>query len=143
MARMNISEGFQIEQPELLIPWKLPEADLQKIFCGQSLRHVTHGYFTTHCISLGGLSHELGFHFHPRGGGVLVELEFFRTSYADQAGSYQEFQQHLEQTFGQPSTSKPGSEGFPSHTWQLAGAEVVHFVHDRFGPEEHVRIVKR
>jgi hypothetical protein len=110
----------------------MQEADLKQAFHGQPLRHVTHGYFTAHCISLGGLSHELGFHFHPRGGGVLVELEFFRTSYTNQADSYQEFQQHLEQTFGQPSASKPGPEGFPSHTWQLNGAEVVHFVHDRF-----------
>jgi hypothetical protein len=70
-------------------------------------------------------------------------LEFFRTSYADQAGSYQEFQRHLEQTFGQPTSTTPGSEGFPSHTWRLPGAEVVHFVYDRFGPEEHVRIKKR
>lgn len=140
---MDISSGFQIEQPALFIPWKVSETDLQKICDGQLLRHVTHGYFTTHCTSLGGLSHELGFHFHPRGGGVLIELEFFRTSYADQAASYQEFQQHLEQTFGQPTTTTPGSDGFPSHTWQLTGAEVVHFVYDRFGPEEHVRIKKR
>ena len=140
---MDISRGFQIEQPELFIPWKVSEPDLQQIFGGHPLRHVTHGYFTTHCISLGGLSHELGFHFHPRGGGVLIELEFFRTSYADQAGSYQEFQRHLEQTFGQPTTTTPGSEGFPSHTWRLTGAEVVHFVYDRFGPEEHVRIKKQ
>jgi hypothetical protein len=143
IVRMDISRGFQIEQPELFIPWKVSETELQKIFDGQLLRHVTHGYFTTHCTSLGGLSHELGFHFHPRGEGVLIELEFFRTSYADQAGSYQEFQQHLETTFGQPTTTTPGSEGFPSHTWRLPGAEVVHFVYDRFGPEEHVRIKKR
>jgi hypothetical protein len=140
---MDISKGFQIEQPELFIPWKVSETELQKIFGGQLLRHVTHGYFTTHCISLGGLSHELGFHFHPRGGGVLIELEFFRTSYADQAGSYQEFQQHLEKTFGQPVTTTSGTEGFPSHTWKFPGAEIVHFVYDRFGPEEHVRIKKR
>jgi hypothetical protein len=139
---MDISRGFQIEQPELFIPWKISETELQQIVSAHPLRHVTHGCFTTRCTSLGGLSHELGFHFHPRGGGVLIELEFFRTSYTDQAGSYQEFQRHLEQTFGQPRSTTPGSEGFPSHTWRLTGAEVVHFVYDRFGPEEHVRIKK-
>ena len=140
---MDISQGFQIEQPDLFIPWKISETELERLFEGQQLRHVTQGYFTTHCASLGGLSHELGFHFHPRGGGALIEFEFFRTSYADQSNSYQEFQLHLEQTFGQPERTTPGSVGFPSHTWQLTGAEIVHFVYDRFGPEEHVRIKKR
>ncbi|NCZ96521.1 MAG: hypothetical protein EBZ44_04735 [Verrucomicrobia bacterium] len=140
---MDITRGFQIEQPDLFIPWKVSETELQQLFLKQPLRHVTHGYFTTNCTSLGGLSHELGFHFHPRRGGVLIELEFFRTSYADQAASYQEFQRHLEQTFGQPTTTTAGSEGFSSHTWQLTGAEIAHFVYDRFGLEEHVRIKKR
>ena len=139
---MDISRGFHIEQPDLFIPWKVSETELQRLFDGQQLRHVAQGYFTTRCTSLGGLSHELGFHFHPRGGGVFIELEFFRTSYADQAGSYQEFQRHLEYTFGQPTTTTPGAEGFPSHTWRFHGAEVVHFVYDRFGPEERVRIKK-
>lgn len=140
---MDISRGFQIEQPELFISWKISETELQQIFSAHPLRHVTHGYFTTHCTSLGGLSHELGFHFHRRAGGVLIELEFFRPSFTDQAGSYQESQRHLDQAFGQPTSTTPGSEGFPSHTWRLTGAEVVHFVYDRFGPEEHVRIKKR
>jgi hypothetical protein len=139
---MDISKGFQIEQPQVFVPWKIHEEQLQEIFREHTLRHVTHGYYTTSCTSLGGLSHELGFHFHPRGGGVLIEFEFFRRSYPDQAASYAEFQRHLESTFGAPNISTPGSEGFPSCTWRLPGAEVVHFVFDRFGPEEHVRIKK-
>jgi len=67
-------------------------------FEGLQLRRVTHGYFSTHCTSLNGLAHELGVHFHPRGDGGLVEIEFFRASYLDLAGSYQEFQCHLEAT---------------------------------------------
>jgi hypothetical protein len=140
---MDISAGFQIEQPELFVPWKISETELQRIFVGQQLQHITQGYFTSHCTSLGGLSHELGFHFHPRGGGVLIELEFFRTSYADQADSYRDFQRHLEATFGEPTTTTPGWQSFQSHTWRLPGADVVHFIYDRFGPEEHVRIKRR
>ncbi len=140
---MDISRGFQIEQPEIFVPWKISETDLRQLFDGQALRHVTDGYFTIHCASLGGLSHELGFHFHPRGGGVLFELEFFRKSYADLSASYQDFQRHLEATFGQPTLTTPGTEGFPSHVWRPSGADVVHFVQDRFGPEEHVSIKKR
>jgi len=54
-AGMEISEGFQIEQPELFIPWEISEEKLQTILDGQPLHHVTDGYYTTHCISLGGL----------------------------------------------------------------------------------------
>ncbi len=140
---MDISRGFQIEHPEIFVPWKISETDLQQLFGAQQLRHVTAGYFTTHCISLGGLTHELGFHFHPRGGGVLIELEFFRGSYLDLSASFQDFQRHLEATFGQPTLTTPGSEGFPSHTWRPSGADIVHYVLERFGPEEHVRIKKR
>jgi hypothetical protein len=82
----------------------------------------------------------LGFHFYPRGDGGLVEVEFFRTSYLDLAASYQEFQYHLEATFGRPVTTTAGSAGFPSHIWRFPGADVIHVVQERFGPEEHVRI---
>jgi hypothetical protein len=140
---MEIAKGFQIEQPEIFVPWKISETDLQQRFSAQQLRRITEGYFTTHCISLGGLSHELGFHFHPRGGGVLIELELFRRSYLDLSASYQAFQRHLETTFGQPTLTTPGSNGFPSHIWRPPGADIVHYVFERFGPEEHVRIKKR
>ena len=139
---MDISKGFQIEQPNLFIPWKISETELKKIFDGQLLRHITQGYFTTSCTSLNGLSHELGFHFHPRGEGVLIEFEFFRKSYLDQATSFQEFQRHLELAFGQPTTTTPSIENFPLHAWQLDGAQVAHFIIDRFGLEEHVSIKK-
>jgi hypothetical protein len=141
-TRMDISRGFRIEQPEIFVPWGASEAELQQLFVGLPLRLVTQGYFTISCTSLGGCSHELGFHFYPRGAGTLNELEFFRarSSYPGLAASYEEFQQHLEAAFGTPTATTPGSEGYPSQVWRLKGAEVLHFVRDRFGPEEHVRI---
>src|SRR5438552_13860370 len=140
--RMDLSKGFQIEEPNIFVPWDTPESQFQNGFEGLHLRLVTHGYFTTHCTSLEGLSHELGFHFYPKNKGRLVEFEFFRSSYSDLAESYQEFQHHLEATFGQPTITVPGSEGYPSHTWRFPGAEVVHFVQEHFGPAEYVRIKK-
>jgi hypothetical protein len=137
---INLCEGFRIEEPSLLVPWKIRESRLKQLFHDHSLRHVTAGYYTTSCTSLGGLAHELGFHFHPRGGGVLIELEFFRRAYPDLSASYLEFQQHLEFTFGPPTTTSPGTEGLPSHSWSVPCASIRHFVFDRFGPEEHVRI---
>jgi hypothetical protein len=139
--RMDLSKGFQIEDPNVFVPWDTPESQFHNGFDGLHLRLVTEGYFTTHCTSLEGLSHELGFRFYPRNDGRLVEFEFFLDS-LDLPSSYREFQHHLEATFGQPTITEPGSEGYPSHTWQFPGAEVVHFVQEHFGPAEYVRIAK-
>ena len=139
--RMDLSKGFQIEEPNVFVPWDTPLSQFQNGFHGLHLRLVTHGYFTTHCISLKGLSLELGFHFYPRNNGTLVEFEFFLSS-LDLAASYQRFQHHLESTFGKPTITVPGSEGYPSHTWRFPNAEIIHLVQEHFGPAEYVRIKK-
>ncbi len=136
---MDLSKGFQIEQPHVFVPWHTPETEFLDGFRGLHLRLVTRGYFTTHCTSLSGLSHELGFRFYPQG---LVELQFFSRSYSNLDESYQGFQRHLEATFGQPTTTVPGSEGYLSHTWTFPGVEILHYVQEHFGPAEYVRIRK-
>lgn len=140
---MDLSQGFQIERPNVFVPWDISETQLQQGFEELQLRRVTNGYFTAHCTSLEGLTHELGFHFYPRNDGRLVEFEFFRNSCPDLADSYQKFQHHLEAAFGQPTITVPGTEGFPSHTWRFPRAEVIHRVQEHFGPAEYVRVNKR
>lgn len=137
---MDLSKGFQIEEPQVFVPWDTPETQFLHGFEELHLWLVTDGYFTTHCTSLGGLSHELGFHLRPRRNGRLVEFEFFRSSHSNLAASYQEFQRHLEATFGQPTNTVAGSEGYLSHIWRSPGAEVFHYVQEHFGPEEYIRI---
>ena len=139
---MDLSKGFQIEHPRVFVPWDTPETQFLDGFEGLHLRLVTDGYFTTHCTSLSGLSHELGFHFQPRGRGTLVEFEFFCSSCPDLPTSYDAFQRHLEETFGPPTLTSPGSEGYLSHTWMFPGVEIVHYVQEHFGPAESVRIRK-
>jgi len=139
---MDISQGFQIESPQIFVSWGITENQLKTLFENHVLHHVTKGYYTTSCISLEGLIHELGFHFEPRVGGGLVELEFFRKSYPNLEHSYQEFQQHFELLFGQPTKTQPGSEGFPIQQWWLKDVSIIHCIFDRFGPEEHMKIRK-
>lgn len=139
---MDISEGFQIEAPDVFVPWGIYESDLRGLLGSHGLRHVTHGYYTLSCVSLGGLAHELGFHLYPRSSGMLNELEFFRRSYENQKASFDEFQKHFEISFGKPTKEQMGTEGFPSYLWNLEGARIVHYVIDRFGLEEHMRIQK-
>ncbi|MBW2543121.1 MAG: hypothetical protein JRF15_13625 [Deltaproteobacteria bacterium] len=134
---MEIREAFTIERPAVSVPWGITAAELNALI--PDLRRVTHVYYTLPVTVLGGLRCMLGFHLRGDGGG-LSELEFFRTAYPDQRASFEEFQQHFERTFGPPSSSEPGGEGLPSYEWRLPGVSIIHYVFDRFGPEEHMRI---
>ena len=137
---MNINQGYQIDEPNVLIPWDIDEHTLVKVFDGYDIKHVTIGYYTISCKSLNGLECMIGFHFEPRKNGQLNELEFFRTDYNDPEKSFTEFQSYFEKEFGKPSSENMGNERFKNYAWNLEGAQIVHFVFDRFGPEEHMRI---
>jgi hypothetical protein len=134
---VNIQRGYEVEDPPLFVPWGISEADLRAKIPSPRLRHVTDGYFTLRCSSLGSLEHVLGFHFTD---GELLEFELFLEEAHDPQSQYGVWQQHLEASFGTPTESTAGSEGFPDHTWDLGDVRVSHFVFDRFGLEEHVRI---
>lgn len=136
---MDLADGYSIEQPSVVIPWHVTEAELLALL-PEPPRHVTTGYYTLPCTSLGGLRHDLGFHFDPRTGGRLHEFELFRRSYPDLRRSFDEFQEHLVATFGAPAEATPGDEGFDHFVWRVGPATVQHYVLYRFGPEEHVRV---
>jgi hypothetical protein len=140
---MDIVQGFQIEKPKVFVRWSVSQSQLRELLSEHGLRHITTGYYTITCKSMGSIEHELGFHFEPRSGDNLYELEFFRKSYADQTKSYEEFQEHFEAEFGKPNFIQPGTEGFDRCTWNLQDVEIVHYVFDRFCPEEQMRIRKR
>jgi len=134
----DLTKGFALNSPALFVPWDVTDQGLTTLFAGLSIKRVTRGYYVIECEPFAGLLCSLGFHLH----GTLDELEFFRSSYIDQRKSYEEFQSHLETAFGDPTHTGSGSEGFPSHTWLMPGARIIHHVIDRFGPEEHVRIIR-
>ncbi len=69
---MNITSGYQLEQPQVLVPWGISEEQLQELFRGSELRRVKDGYFITSCTSLCGLSHNLGFRFSSRDGALYA-----------------------------------------------------------------------
>jgi hypothetical protein len=84
----------------------------------------------------------LGFHFEPRKYGLLNELEFFRKDYSDQEKSFKDFQSHFEKEFGKPNSESNANEGFKNYAWNFESVQIVHYVFDRFGPEEYMRIKK-
>ena len=137
---MKIESGFTIEKPNAFIPWGIHRNQL-KMILGPELRCVSLDYYSISCESLGGMKHQLGFHFDSNA--RLKELEFFRDTYPDQDASYKEFQKHFEATFGTPTETGEGEEGFPYHIWYLNEVTIAHSVWNRFGLEEHMRIIHK
>lgn len=140
VIRLNIKEGFQINTPDVFVPWTISQRGLKKLLGEHGLRHITMGYFTISCVSLGEMEHELGLHFDPPTSNRLSEFEFFRKEYPDQKKSYDTFQSHFEKEFGKPTEAQPGPEGFDTCIWRIDSIKISHSVYDRFGPEEHMRI---
>jgi hypothetical protein len=143
LPAMDLRRGFTLDDPPITIPWNITAARLIELGGPAGLEEVTRGYYVAACKALGGLDLKIGFHFDPGERGKLREIELFPRFAMPIADSYPKFQAHLEKTFGPPTKSRPGDEGFACHTWKKRGAEIRHFVFDRFGPEEHVRITKR
>jgi hypothetical protein len=141
--------GLKLEDPHLTIAWSIRPAELRELFreSGQEgrLRFVTEGYFVLSCTALAGLETQLGLHFRPRSeAGRLAELEFFDNGQQELKASYELYQQHLERVFGPPSRSRAGlsTAQLPTHEWRTRGLRVSHYVMERFGPEEHVRVTR-
>jgi hypothetical protein len=141
---MNISQGFQIEQPKALVPWQINEKFLIDLFREGNLRKVTNGHYSLSCVSLGGLHHELGFHFYPRANGVLMEMEFYLKSPRSLTQSFKLLQKHFEAAFGVPAIAKCVRQTFPeySYTWELKGVRIEHQVTERISEADKVRVTK-
>lgn len=136
---MEIEKGFQIEYPNAFVPWGIKESEFLAVLAPLLPRRVVDGYYTIFCKSLGGLDHELGFHFEPKIGGRLAELEFFNCRSQSIGDSFSRFQRHLENTFGPPNSvaTKDGREWFQ---WVFGETVITHYMQDRFGPEEYLRL---
>ncbi|PTQ93130.1 hypothetical protein C8P68_1092 [Mucilaginibacter yixingensis] len=139
---MDIQRGIQIDKPSIFVPWDVDVEQLSVLFKLNPLKRVTDKYYTIACELFDGLSCYLGFHFKPGTNESLRELEFFRDRYDDLQWSFEDFQSHLEKVFGLPDERYPIEEGFSGGHWLFNDTLIVHRVFDRFGPEEHVRIIK-
>lgn len=140
---MNFQHGVQIDEPFTFVPWDINVKQLLALFKLNPLKQVTDAYYTIACELFEGLSCYLGFHFERDINGCLRELELFRDKYDDLHWSFENFQSHLVKTFGEPHERYPVEEGFIGCHWLFNDILIVHKVYDRFGPEEHVRIIKR
>ena len=150
----DLSVGFQVEEPQVFIPWDITTTDFLTLAHHRHLdrlKRITEHYYVLSCTILDGLQINLGFHFRggegkPEAPGHLEELEIFRDTTPDLQASYREFQAHLTRAFGRPTTTKTESMQTPLPTvyWTVEGSNIYqyvlvrHYILDRYGPEEHV-----
>lgn len=139
---MNISNGFQLEQPNIFVPWGISDKAFNELLGKNKIRLITKGHYELSCTSLSGLSHKLSFHFKPRVNGVLNELEFYLRDGRGALASFNKLQKHCEATFGTPSKSEHTRRVFPTHsyTWHFKGVRVEH--HNLDWSFDRVRIIK-
>lgn len=143
MKRLDLHVGFTIENPAVTVPWGLSKRKLRRLLGPLGLRKVSEDYYVISCVSLSGLSHELAFHFDVSCRRAKYWLDFFQQNRRDISDSYNAFQRHLEQTFGTPSGSDNGEDGFPCHRWDIESFTVAHGVYERHSLCEYVTISPR
>jgi len=108
-------------------------------------RQVTPLYYIARGTVLGGLQCQVGFHFEAKGSSSsLNKIQLFDNGERDIEASYRAFQDRLLQQFGPPTIQKAGalSSSMPDCEWRVGPARILHYVMDRFGPEEHLWIHK-
>lgn len=151
---MDITKGFQIEQPQIFVPWGIARADLESLLRGSDLERTDDGGLRlSRCKALGGLDLRLRFTFDRFTGALrrispTLGVTRFRVRHSRDKIRFiplevlfDEIQAHLEATFGPSSTTSPG-EGFTNYTWLFPGVRIEHSTHEHFGPNEDVFIEK-
>ena len=148
ITQKDTTIGIQLETPALWIPWGIGVREFAKTFTDTTqsvLRLVAPGYYVARCQILQGLVTHVGFHFEPANdSGHFNELELFDNGEEDIEKSYRLFHDRLVQAFGKPNRRRDGavSPSMPECEWNVGPVTIVHYVVDRFGPEEHLRFRK-
>lgn len=147
-AVVDINRGFRIEDPDVFVPWGCTEEDLKALLSDCGLRPLGYGSYSMSCVSLGGLSHELGFSFSAETGGVLNQLNvYLRTGVHDRPSlddSYALLQSHAEASFGLPTGRKQSAvPGFDDCIWTFGSVEIRHGIVEKVGPVEEFRLIRR
>lgn len=141
MKLHSLDEGFPLEDPPVLIPWGLSQNDLRELFDEYDLRQIALDTYEIECTAFNGLRLKLYIHFDERRyRDKKYTLSFLRVDHGNVHEDFEEFQRHLEETFGTPTTTAPGEDGFPYHRWELGVYDASHVVIDRHGYHHSIGI---
>jgi len=155
---MDLSKGYWLDQPSLVVPWDITWSDLQKLLAGWNSARFHEGdrqgrqrLACLRCASLGHLWHDMQIRFSDDHL-WLFELRFLEGS-MDARGiidfdrSFPPFQRHLEATFGPPALLRAGSPQsqspevrFPEYEWRVDDVHIRHAIREHWGPVEDLTI---
>jgi hypothetical protein len=134
--------GIKIVDPVAFIHWDMRAQKIYNLFEKDKVHKVSDDYYVISCTLDDGLKTMLGLHFTN---GLLYWLELFRGK--DYGGpeilktSFEDYQKHLIQIFGEPSITQEGEFGFKNYKWEFEKIRVHHSVYERFCLNESVGIM--
>lgn len=141
MNLQSLDDGFPLEDPPVLIPWGLYKDDLRRLLEPFGLlESSSRDHLALSCTALNGLPVNILFCFHPNYREQKYELSFGRVNQLDLRESFEDFQRHLEETFGTPMTITPGEFGYPHYEWMKGIYTVSHGVYEYHSLIEYVVI---
>jgi len=141
MILQSLDEGFPLEDPPVLIPWGLSKDDLRRLLEPYGLRESSSlESLTISGTALNGLPVKILFRFHPYYREQKYELSFGRVNQLELRESFDDFQRHLEETFGTPTATTPDEFENPRYQWKLGIYTVSHGVYEFHSPIEYVVI---
>ena len=154
---MDLSNGYRLDQPDILVPWDITWRGLRELLAdwspvtfSESDKPGFSRSATLRCASLGNLWHDMVVSF---AGDSLYSFELRFPDSAMEHGvlnfdkSFPLFQQHLQSTFGSPIILRQASPGaaspyerFPDCEWRVGGIQVRHAIGEYWGPVERLTI---
>ncbi len=143
--RDSIVGGFQLEAPCVLVPWGIRKHEVVSLLPRAACSEEK-GLIVISCQALNGLRCTVIPRFVPRDqpplGGQLKALVIVRPG-RDEHPTFDEFQEHLEMTFGQPTERSKATPDWPGeYRWRLRDVVVDHHMEFNVGPRERITIKK-
>jgi len=126
---MDIEKGFEIENLSIFLPWGIHRTEMHQLLKGLGLVQRERDFYTMNCVSMGGISDEIGLHTSNKHG-HLYEISFYHYQKQAPKELFKKFQEHLEATFGRPTGCGQDSE-FSSSKWEFKDGWIQHYVVDR------------
>lgn len=147
---VDIAKGFQLENPNIFIPWATSANSLNELFRGHPLSRVSEHHYVAPSVCLGGLEVQIGFHFESRFlffGSRLVRMQIFwidePPDLAAHLVNFRSAQTHLEDAFGRPHKTGESETGLPFAVWVFGRTRIAHCFDERFTLGESVEITRR
>ena len=143
----DILKGLQIDDPKILIPWDINEDDFVDMFKNHNVARNSEKYCGIKNITVfGEINCNIVVEFDKTICKFSVSRNYperyvFEDDYLIK--SFNAFQIAIEKAFGKPTKKSKDETNFKNCEWDIGNKiKIYHFVMDRFGLGEYLRIEK-